>query len=139
MRAWDEVNKIVKNNRWHFFKKRKYRTKAHFPFHEFDYDVVRPGAAVKVTPFKDQSAKNLPKVSVITRTHGQAQKHLENAILSVLNQTYKNIEHIIVEDRTDFGKDIVDSVAAKYGNRICLLYTSPSPRDKRQSRMPSSA
>ena len=22
---------------------------------------------------------------------------------------------------------------------ICLLYTSPSPRDKRQSRMPSSA
>ena len=24
-------------------------------------------------------------------------------------------------------------------NRICLLYTSPSPRDKRQSRMPSSA
>ena len=121
MRAWDEVNKIVKNNRWHFFKKRKYRTKAHFPFHEFDYDVVRPGAAVKVTPFKDQSAKNLPKVSVITRTHGQAQKHLENAILSVLNQTYKNIEHIIVEDRTDFGKDIVDRVAAKYGNRISYV------------------
>ena len=25
------------------------------------------------------------------------------------------------------------------GNKICLLYTSPSPRDKRQSRMPSSA
>ena len=24
-------------------------------------------------------------------------------------------------------------------NRRCLLYTSPSPRDKRQSRMPSSA
>ena len=25
------------------------------------------------------------------------------------------------------------------GRTICLLYTSPSPRDKRQSRMPSSA
>ena len=24
-------------------------------------------------------------------------------------------------------------------NMVCLLYTSPSPRDKRQSRMPSSA
>ena len=24
-------------------------------------------------------------------------------------------------------------------NKACLLYTSPSPRDKRQSRMPSSA
>ena len=27
----------------------------------------------------------------------------------------------------------------KAGRAICLLYTSPSPRDKRQSRMPSSA
>ena len=27
----------------------------------------------------------------------------------------------------------------KDGNKNCLLYTSPSPRDKRQSRMPSSA
>ena len=26
-----------------------------------------------------------------------------------------------------------------YGAYACLLYTSPSPRDKRQSRMPSSA
>ena len=26
-----------------------------------------------------------------------------------------------------------------YGMGGCLLYTSPSPRDKRQSRMPSSA
>ena len=25
------------------------------------------------------------------------------------------------------------------GDKSCLLYTSPSPRDKRQSRMPSSA
>ena len=29
--------------------------------------------------------------------------------------------------------------AKKLGIKICLLYTSPSPRDKRQSRMPSSA
>ena len=31
---------------------------------------------------------------------------------------------------------IVDGYASPHG---CLLYTSPSPRDKRQSRMPSSA
>ena len=30
-------------------------------------------------------------------------------------------------------------VVSKGGARVCLLYTSPSPRDKRQSRMPSSA
>ena len=32
----------------------------------------------------------------------------------------------------------VDSME-EYKYIICLLYTSPSPRDKRQSRMPSSA
>ena len=31
------------------------------------------------------------------------------------------------------------TVAAQGGIGACLLYTSPSPRDKRQSRMPSSA
>ena len=43
---------------------------------------------------------------------------------------------------TSVGKKI--SSYDKYFNKyklpnICLLYTSPSPRDKRQSRMPSSA
>ena len=31
------------------------------------------------------------------------------------------------------------SVNASYSDTICLLYTSPSPRDQRGSRMPSSA
>ena len=35
------------------------------------------------------------------------------------------------------GFDVLD-VDRQHGG-ICLLYTSPSPRDKRQSRMPSSA
>ena len=34
------------------------------------------------------------------------------------------------------GANETDPVKALY---LCLLYTSPSPRDKRQSRMPSSA
>ena len=37
-------------------------------------------------------------------------------------------------------KEIIDKINSFFGyNCICLLYTSPSPRDKRQSRMPSSA
>ena len=35
--------------------------------------------------------------------------------------------------------DTSGSIKDKELARICLLYTSPSPRDKRQSRMPSSA
>ena len=39
-------------------------------------------------------------------------------------------------------EEIIDSheeVVEGYAGFPCLLYTSPSPRDKRQSRMPSSA
>ena len=42
----------------------------------------------------------------------------------------------------EFQKDIIKPTLAKYeGNMIksCLLYTSPSPRDAHESRMPSSA
>ena len=42
------------------------------------------------------------------------------------------------------GRNIVDLTVAQLSDFVaylnsCLLYTSPSPRDKRQSRMPSSA
>ena len=50
-----------------------------------------------------------PKFSVITVTYN-AEKVLEDTIQSVIAQTYH-----------------------------CLLYTSPSPRDRQKSRMPSSA
>ena len=30
-------------------------------------------------------------------------------------------------------------LAKNYGYKLCLLYTSPSPRDRQKSRMPSSA
>ena len=36
-------------------------------------------------------------------------------------------------------KDQISQVSFKGDGYTCLLYTSPSPRDKRQSRMPSSA
>ena len=40
----------------------------------------------------------------------------------------------------DFVKSALDDAdIILYMLEICLLYTSPSPRDKRQSRMPSSA
>ena len=37
------------------------------------------------------------------------------------------------------GSSVIDAAHKVIENTTCLLYTSPSPRDKRQSRMPSSA
>ena len=41
------------------------------------------------------------------------------------------LDTMFEENGINYDKDAAD--------KICLLYTSPSPRDKRQSRMPSSA
>ena len=42
-------------------------------------------------------------------------------------------------NKNGVNKDQKDKVKKDGYNRGCLLYTSPSPRDKRQYRMPSSA
>ena len=36
-------------------------------------------------------------------------------------------------------KDYLGIIRERYGHNSCLLYTSPSPRDRQKSRMPSSA
>ena len=58
-----------------------------------------------------------------------------------------DFEPIYLQDsqEEDKGSDLGTIYQQNKGNlfameaRACLLYTSPSPRDKRQSRMPSSA
>ena len=37
------------------------------------------------------------------------------------------------------GTDETQAIVSEMLSRICLLYTSPSPRDAHESRMPSSA
>ena len=49
--------------------------------------------------------------------------------LGVSSTTGKSIREHVLETPTD----------TEGSHYVCLLYTSPSPRDKRQSRMPSSA
>ena len=49
-------------------------------------------------------------------------------------------EWLATEEGHDYlSKRIDREVSSLTENEVCLLYTSPSPRDKRQSRMPSSA
>ena len=48
----------------------------------------------------------------------------------------KKFEEVIVENFPNMGKEIVTQAQEA---QSCLLYTSPSPRDRTRSRMPSSA
>ena len=64
--------------------------------------------------------------------HGLSRTLINNMIVGVTEGYQKKLEIVGVGYK-----------AAKQGKKLvlslCLLYTSPSPRDKRQSRMPSSA
>ena len=74
----------------------------------------------------------------------EAKLHIVNQseheyIKKCLSDAGVSMENVVLESREH------SEMAAVYENFsfgvffICLLYTSPSPRDKRQSRMPSSA
>ena len=86
---------------------------------------------------------NFSKISVISRNKSSLDELTKNfknqiEIQSLLNSD--NQAQILIRE-ADL---IVNTTPAgmkktKYENNVCLLYTSPSPRDKRQSRMPSSA
>ena len=67
-----------------------------------------------------------------------------NAVLELMNQVDSYIEEPtrVVDKPFLMPVEDVFSITGRgtvVTGRICLLYTSPSPRDKRQSRMPSSA
>ena len=72
---------------------------------------------------------------IIIKENVVPNKHIEE--LMVLTNNKEEIKQATVINRDDKGED---SHQEKLENRnTCLLYTSPSPRDRQKSRMPSSA
>ena len=65
-----------------------------------------------------------------------AKEFLQNLISNDINKV-SDVNSCFSSLLTPQGKFLYEFIIVKH--KSCLLYTSPSPRDKRQSRMPSSA
>ena len=56
-----------------------------------------------------------------------------------LERTWRSLQQVMGKGELDPAVKELIYVAVSITNNCCLLYTSPSPRDRQKSRMPSSA
>ena len=78
----------------------------------------------------------------ITTDASQGMKELKSHLLQYqegLNGHLTGLEKQLAELLEDYGQRVQGQTHARLEQWNCLLYTSPSPRDQRGSRMPSSA
>ncbi|CAM4441671.1 MAG: hypothetical protein LEGION0398_MBIBDBAK_00587 [Legionellaceae bacterium] len=101
--------KILKNMPYFLGQRKKM---ANFPLLSFDYVKNRLGAFYELKPLPVG-----PLVSIIIRTQSSRQAFLKEAMTSILNQTYSNIEIILIEDGSDINKAYVE-ILKQQGYRI---------------------
>ncbi|MFT7221203.1 MAG: GT2 family glycosyltransferase [Candidatus Azotimanducaceae bacterium] len=113
--VWGNIRKLARNAPYFF----RHRTATHrFSFRAWDYDIVRDGAFYEsrelVSPY--------PLVSVITRTYRGRENLLHECMQSVANQTYPNMEHIIVEDGGEEMRTTVSTFQERFADRIVRYF-----------------
>lgn len=86
------------------------------PFRGFDYEFTREGAFYEV-----RIPKETPLVSIITRTLKGREHLLMQAGCSVFNQTYKNIEWVVVEDGGESAKSSVEKLERIFNGDIAYI------------------
>jgi len=106
------IFKIIKN-KGGFINSVKVHPGFYAPFREFDYEMIRDGAFYEI-----KLPENKPLVSVIVRTYQKREMLLKQALISIANQTYRNIEVIVVED----GGDTMKDMALKMAHSLNIKY-----------------
>jgi GT2 family glycosyltransferase len=92
------------------FLRGKGKAQAYFPLVGFDYEMIREGAFWEIPP--PLLGNTAPLVSIITRTYRGRGVFLAQAMQSVFNQTYSNIEWLVVEDGGATQQALVMELAA---------------------------
>ena len=99
-----------------YFSEYNYQNDSFYPsFRGFDYEMIREGAFYEVD-FPDEA----PLVSVIVRTYQGREKYLKQCLMSIVNQTYKHIEILVVED----GGNKMEDVARSFCELASIKYYS---------------
>ena len=92
--------------------------------------------------------KNVDRVHKEKRTNNIVRRITGDSMLTTEGETWKRKRTLTqpafhasrIESYVDIMADYTQEMVSRWtSGETCLLYTSPSPRDKRQSRMPSSA
>ena len=90
-------------------------------FAGWGFELRREGAFHAFLPAAEQPAEQ-PLVSILIRTHKRA-GFLRQALTSVLNQTYRNVEVIVVEDGSDEGQPVCN----EFRDRLDVSYFRINP------------
>jgi GT2 family glycosyltransferase/acetyltransferase-like isoleucine patch superfamily enzyme len=98
----------------HFLSGKGSSKEASYPFRGFDYEMIRDGAFWTI----GEPLAEAPLVTIVTRTYRNRNEFLRQAIMSVLNQTYPNVELVIVEDGGETMKDLVAEFQSPDGRPI---------------------
>lgn len=70
------------------------------------------------------------KVSIITRTYAGREHWLRESVCSVLNQTHRNIELIVVEDGSTEHRDFINAIQARLEPEQTVKYLSQEKKGK---------
>ena len=91
----------------------------------------------------------IQSADIQSNTKKEGAEHLQKELVSTRNQTselpeeryikFKIVGIDLKSDQETFNTKVLFNINYKTNSNICLLYTSPSPRDRTRSRMPSSA
>ncbi|WP_303851729.1 glycosyltransferase [Seleniivibrio woodruffii] len=101
------IKKII-NNYSYFRRTRRVREGFYAPFRGIDYDFKRNGGWYQIA-LPDTGST----VSIVVRTYKGREILLMQALMSIFNQTYGNIEVIVVEDGGQTMAPLIESVRSR--------------------------
>jgi GT2 family glycosyltransferase len=92
-------------------------------FAGWDYELRRDGPFFEFPSRREWPGENPPKVSILIRAIGR-HAWLREALASVANQTYPNVEAVVVEDGPATSQDVV----AEFDRRLPIVYRALGQR-----------